>query len=158
MVFTIKQIRENRKTWINDGLLAKTPKGNPKYRQHRGQLASCAYRSFCCLGVACETVSALKVVRGFSGNYIYDNNPDYHPVLIECVLRREQAEALGLSSKCQDWLSSLNDDRRVPFSVIAVIVRQLPIMAYEDPFDYNLFEHLNQKVRQALDPYQKWYE
>lgn len=169
-VATYDEIMVNRRQWIK----ALTGGLRRRFRRHTGALANKRYRSFCCLGVACETIPALRVIRtgiGESGEAEYeyldltemswwDEEDDSIQRERMCgQLSQWQAMQLGLSDKMQMYLIQLNDNRLVPFRVIATIVRELPVETesyFSQDFDSAEFEATNDVVREALEPYREY--
>lgn len=144
------EIRANRQTWIKAlrGELGK------KYSQHQNALAGDRYRSFCCLGVACEVLPALEVHRipGSGGQY---SGP--YGVTLSGTLGYRQCVQLGINDAMMDFLVMLNDEYKAPFNVIATVVEELPVLKNSDDryyeFDQGDFVDNTPSVLAVLNKY-----
>ena len=166
VVASAQEVLDNRKQW-EDALSGDGPR---KYRQHRCALASSSYQSFCCLGVAAEAVTDLKLVRVPGGHY-YRNDRDER---VSGGLTVNELKLLGLTGEMQDYLVRLNDVRHVPLKIIGAVLRMLPVINPDSDapiesrpfvvgslfshgsFDHHAFE-ADSEVASLLKNYQKDY-
>lgn len=137
MTFTAEEITENRETWI----AALEGRGGRKYAQTKHALTN-KFRSFCCLGVACEVVGPRYGLKRVPWQGYKFSSDDDAPAQTS-LLPQELLGALGLCLDMSDLLVVLNDGdsytdidgkvrgyKSVKFDVIADTVRALPVAAH----------------------------
>jgi hypothetical protein len=148
-------ILHNRELWIK-ALLGESK----KYRQHRNDLASTNFQSFCCLGVALEAVPALGAERMSAGCYRNTLAVDgFDRVQLAVSLGRFQRQLLGISEGMMRFLMDLNDSRRAPLAVIGEVVKHLPIWDGTQYTEWESYSWYNiPAIHELLTDYQKVYD
>ena len=120
MKYTKKQIKANRKAWI-EALRSR------KFRQTKGKLKS-RNGSYCCLGVACEVAEVPEVY--VAGDYIYGDHEvlDFYKKYLSDTAEwgahpegyYDRHSSTGLPLAAQEWLGVTEEGPRLASPVVVV--------------------------------------